>query len=134
MADKAVLKECDIIMKGGITSGVVYPKAILGLSERYRFRCIGGTSAGAIAAVVTAGAEHNRAGGGFKTIAELPKEIRVKLTTLFQPSPVLRPLFDAARFGVLEKRWMKALSPLLSGYWVPSTMATATSCMASCRN
>ena len=37
-------KECDIIMKGGITSGVVYPRAILRLSEQYRFRSIGGTS------------------------------------------------------------------------------------------
>ena len=44
------LKECDVIMKGGVTSGVIYPKAILKLSERYRFRSIGGTSAGAIAA------------------------------------------------------------------------------------
>ncbi len=38
MVDKAGLKECDIIMKGGITSGVVYPKAILKLSGHYCFR------------------------------------------------------------------------------------------------
>jgi predicted acylesterase/phospholipase RssA len=59
----ARLAECDIIMKGGITSGVVYPKAILRMSKQYRFRSIGGTSAGAIAAVITAAAEHNRNGG-----------------------------------------------------------------------
>lgn len=42
--------ECDIVMKGGVTSGIVYPSAILELARRYRFRSIGGTSAGAIAA------------------------------------------------------------------------------------
>lgn len=34
--------ECDVIMKGGITSGVVYPGAIFELSRTYRFRGIGG--------------------------------------------------------------------------------------------
>src|SRR2546423_1642007 len=47
----AVPHECDVVLKGGITSGVVYPKALWVLSERYRFRNIGGASAGAIAAV-----------------------------------------------------------------------------------
>ena len=42
---------CDLIMKGGITSGVVYPSAVAGLAERYRLRNIGGASAGAIAAL-----------------------------------------------------------------------------------
>lgn len=47
---------CDLVMKGGITSGLVYPRAALALSERYRFKNIGGTSAGAIAAVACAAA------------------------------------------------------------------------------
>ena len=47
-------EECDLIMKGGIASGVVYGSAIEVLARRYRFRSIAGTSAGAIAAVVTA--------------------------------------------------------------------------------
>ena len=54
---KGQSSECDIIMKGGITSGVVYPKTILRMAEQYRFRSIGGTSAGAIAAALTAAAE-----------------------------------------------------------------------------
>src|SRR5262249_46235664 len=112
------LKEWDIIMEGGIGAGGVYPKAILELSEYYRFRSIGGTSAGAIAAVITASAEYNRAGDGFKVIAELPTEIRSKLETLFQASPNVRALFNAAKFGCLEKRWGKALGWLLSGYWL----------------
>jgi hypothetical protein len=42
-------KICDIVLKGGITSGVVYPLALVSLAEKYRFSNIGGTSAGAMA-------------------------------------------------------------------------------------
>jgi hypothetical protein len=42
--------DCDLIMKGGITSGVVYPLTACQLAKRYRFRRLGGASAGAIAA------------------------------------------------------------------------------------
>ena len=52
MADKY----CDLVMKGGITSGIVYPNAVLSLARQYRFKNIGGTSAGAIAAAVAAAA------------------------------------------------------------------------------
>jgi predicted acylesterase/phospholipase RssA len=45
---------CDLVMKGGITSGVVYPPAIFALAGQYRFKNIGGTSAGAIAATSSA--------------------------------------------------------------------------------
>jgi len=37
-------KYCDLVMKGGITSGVVYPTAAVKLSSEYRFKNIGGTS------------------------------------------------------------------------------------------
>jgi len=89
------LQECDIIMKGGITSGVVYPTAVCELAETYRFRNIGGASAGAIAAAVTAAAEvgRNTPGGGFDRLAELPEFLRDKLATLFQPSPETSPAF-----------------------------------------
>ena len=49
--------ECDLVMRGGITSGIVYPRAIAKLAETYNFRSIGGTSAGAIAAAATAAAQ-----------------------------------------------------------------------------
>jgi predicted acylesterase/phospholipase RssA len=45
---------CDIVMKGGITSGVVYPLAIAILAEDFIFKNVGGTSAGAIAAAAAA--------------------------------------------------------------------------------
>ena len=56
-ADQFALRdppECDLILKGGITSGIVYPYAILELATKYRFRSLGGTSAGAIAAAFAA--------------------------------------------------------------------------------
>jgi Patatin-like phospholipase len=57
------LKECDLVMKGGITSGVVYPSAVRQLSTTHRFRNIGGASVGAIAAAMTAAAEYGRQAG-----------------------------------------------------------------------
>jgi len=67
-------KECDLIMKGGITSGVVYPRAVLELHQDYDFRSIGGASAGAIAAAATAAAQ---LGGdpGFERLARLYEEL-----------------------------------------------------------
>ena len=114
MADQ---RTCDIIMKGGITSGVVYPEAILRLSESFHFKNIGGTSAGAIAAVITAAAEYNRAGGGYDVVRALPGEIQHTLKSLFQPSPGVRPVFDAA-LHVLDKNYGKAAGALARGFWL----------------
>ena len=36
---------CDLVMKGGITSGVLYPPAIGRIAESFYFVGIGGTSA-----------------------------------------------------------------------------------------
>jgi len=104
--------ECDIVMKGGITSGVVYPGAVVKLARRYRFRSIGGASAGALAAVAAAAAEHGRASGGFERLAEIPRELASTvdgdpfILTLFQPEPSTRRLFRTAlafqRFGLLR--------------------------------
>ena len=102
---------CDVVMKGGTTSGVVYPKAIGKLAETYQLRCIGGASAGAIAAAVAAAAEyrrqHARAKGkrkceeqaGFDILNGLPDELGTPLAGhatlyhLFFPSRLARPLF-----------------------------------------
>jgi hypothetical protein len=48
-------------MKGGITSGVIYPLAVCELAQTYRLRSVGGASAGAIAAAAEAAAEVGRA-------------------------------------------------------------------------
>jgi predicted acylesterase/phospholipase RssA len=66
---------CDVVMKGGITSGVVYPPAICKLATSFVIKSIGGTSVGAIAAAVTAAAEYRRrngSGDGFVELAKLP--------------------------------------------------------------
>jgi predicted acylesterase/phospholipase RssA len=97
-------KECDVVMKGGITSGVVYPLAVCELATRYRLKNVGGTSAGALAAVAAAAAEFGReasltdapaAGSGFVGLAALPDWIGGKgnLLSLFQPSRRTAPLF-----------------------------------------
>jgi predicted acylesterase/phospholipase RssA len=89
-------KVCDIVMKGGITSGVVYPLALVTLAKQYRFANIGGTSAGAMAAAAAAAAEYGRFSetGGFARLEKVPNEIGPNLRRLFQPTPALRPLFD----------------------------------------
>jgi predicted acylesterase/phospholipase RssA len=51
---------CDLTMRGGTTSGVVYPLAVCALARHYVFRSVGGASAGAIAASTTAAAELGR--------------------------------------------------------------------------
>jgi predicted acylesterase/phospholipase RssA len=101
--DVEAAAECDVIMKGGITSGVIYPLAICELATRYRLHNVGGTSAGAIAAAAAAAAERGRRrrladpaspAGGYGRLAELPEELGKKLLLLFRPAPSTRSLFE----------------------------------------
>lgn len=98
-------RPCDIVMKGGITSGVVYPLAALKLSDAYTFRNVGGTSAGAIAAAAVAAAERGRANGqgGFDELRVLPAWLGSHLQGLFRPAPDARPVF-ALLLAVLAAR------------------------------
>jgi predicted acylesterase/phospholipase RssA len=95
-----VLKErtCDVVMKGGITSGVVYPRAVARLADEYRFVNVGGASAGAIAAGLTAAAEYARIVGrsGFEVLADLPRWLGAEgnLFKRFKPNAFLRGPFD----------------------------------------
>ncbi|GAA4692790.1 hypothetical protein [Nocardioides conyzicola] len=98
------LQQCDLVMKGGITSGVIYPAALVRLAESYRFRGLGGTSAGAIGAAVGAAAEFGRETGGFARLAELPDSLgEGALGELFHPqrrtAGLLRLLFASLRSG-----------------------------------
>lgn len=137
--------ECDLIMKGGITSGLVYPLAACRLATRYRFRQVGGASAGAIAAALTAAAEYQRRsappsavdGGstGFLGLAEIPGVMGKRLSTLFQPVPALRSAYRLLTASV-EPGWSKlrklvvslwtvvGAAPLLfAGVWLAVTLA-----------
>ncbi len=94
---------CDLVMKGGITSGVVYPLAVCELAKLYTFKNIGGTSAGAIAAAAAAAAEYGRRNGaanpaGFEGLAELPGSLGQpgRLLKLFKPDASVRSLFALA--------------------------------------
>ncbi|MCC7633082.1 patatin-like phospholipase family protein [Stenotrophomonas rhizophila] len=85
-------------MKGGITSGIVYPNAVLSLARQYRFKNIGGTSAGAIAAAVAAAAalgDRRRHAGqpvadevGFPGLAAVSAQLSTRgfIYRLFQPA------------------------------------------------
>ena len=95
---------CDVVMKGGVTDGVVYPWAVMALAQHYRFQSIGGTSVGAVAAALTAASEYSRRYGsvnGFnKVLREVPLALaelqgggQTKLFTLFHPSPGGKRLF-----------------------------------------
>lgn len=114
---------CDIVMKGGITSGVVYPLAAVELAEKhgYSFRNVGGTSAGAIAAAAVAAAEFGRRSGSnrdaYKRIEALPKELGTTLTSLFQPSTRMRPLFKTLLAGLGGGVPRKLIAPL-RGFWL----------------
>src|SRR5689334_5412422 len=131
---------CDLVMKGGITSGVVYPPAICALAKEYRFKNIGGTSAGAIAAAVTAAAEfrRRRTGSleGFKLLADLPEQLgtadksgRTQLLRLFQPQPSCRRLFGilvrSLNAGGTFRRIAAVLIGCLTSYWLATLLSIA---------
>lgn len=107
-------KWCDIVMKGGITSGVVYPLAVCKLATTYKFKCIGGTSAGAIAAAATAAAElgRHKAGAGFAELEKLPGWLgesvpdgkNSNLFSLFQPQMSTKPLFSTLTAALGSKQ------------------------------
>ncbi|WP_205472388.1 hypothetical protein [Nocardioides sp. SYSU D00038] len=94
--------ECDLVLKGGVTSGIVYPPAIVEIARDHRLRSVGGSSAGAIGAVAAAAAELGRETGGFETLADLPGRLaatdtagRTLLERLFAPAESTRTLYDA---------------------------------------
>ena len=123
--------ECDIILKGGITSGIVYPSAIATLATHYRLRSIGGTSAGAIAAAAAAAAEYGRASGAFDRLAALPAALgeadaegRTRLFRLFEPQRSTKSLFNLLIAGLMpdaQHRWRAAfrwLFAAIANFWV----------------
>lgn len=126
-----VRHSADLTMKGGTTSGVVYPLAVCEIARRFRLRNVGGASAGAIAAAAAASAEIGRAApipaealeagrvrAGFVGLADLVAYLtqlnqrdklkeRYRLAQLFRPAvgsvPVYRLLVAGMRrrFGAI---------------------------------
>jgi predicted acylesterase/phospholipase RssA len=88
---------CDLVLTGGVASGVVYPWAMLELARSYHFKNIGGTSVGAMAAALAAAAEYGRRNGyrnAFEPLRRTPEQLaewlpdgRTRLLSLFQTRP-----------------------------------------------
>jgi predicted acylesterase/phospholipase RssA len=130
-------RTCDIVMKGGITSGIVYPKAIYEIAKEYKFVNIGGTSAGAIAAALTAAAEYNRrefgSDEGFKKLNCLPDNLgekingKTKLLSLFQPDKSTKKTFNLFLNLAAKKTWygktIYALSSLIKNFPVAAVLS-----------
>ncbi|MGN0064852.1 MAG: hypothetical protein ACI379_11470 [Nocardioides sp.] len=124
--------ECDLVMKGGVTSGIIYPSAVCELARTYRFRAVGGASAGAIAAAATAAAEYGRASGGFDRLQALPGDLtqvhanhRSTLFNLFQPARAQRRPFRVLCAHLLHKGRSGAVATGLAAaraYWARSAV------------
>jgi hypothetical protein len=127
--------ECDLVMRGGVTSGAVYPSALWEISKHYKLRNVGGASAGAIAAVGAAACEYGRRedpaafGRLLKVVREITEEGFVR--DLFQPKEDTRLAFDVglriatsphsyprrlagALWDVVRKRWMWVAAGVLA--------------------
>jgi hypothetical protein len=128
MADQpqadARTEECDLVMKGGITSGVVYPSAVLRLAQRYRFRNVGGASVGAIAAAVTAAAEYGWATGngtGLSQLDEINKEVAKEgfMISLFKPRRTARGIYSIYLAAIGKRNPLRMAGAVLSqAVWV----------------
>lgn len=120
-------RKCDIVMQGGVTSGVVYPGLVCKLAEHYDYQNIGGTSAGAIAASLTAAAEFARRKGNpnaFDAVAKVPAWLGgnsqfgsgSNLFALFQPQPQTAGLFKFAT-AFLVANWARRIFAWLTLFW-----------------
>ena len=117
---------CDIVMKGGITSGVIYPRAVAELAQTYRLSSVGGASAGAIAAAAAAAAELGRQTGGFEELDAMPDELAAvgpdghsTLASFFQPTATAAPLFRLlfAVAGAESGKVGALVRGLLGSFW-----------------
>jgi predicted acylesterase/phospholipase RssA len=131
---------CDLVLTGGVASGVVYPWAILEIARAFRFKSIGGTSVGAMAAALAAAAEYGRRNGcddGFEVLRRAPGDLakpgprglRTTMLSLFQPAPEGQRLFDlfvgaVDIYGETRRsrvpRWLRLGWPALRSYRRPA--------------
>lgn len=92
------MKTCNLVLKGGVSSGLVYARAVTRLKDVYRFRGLAGASAGAIAAAFAAAADYARAhgdAGGFGRLERHAGDMVRRLKDLFEASAPFRPLLRA---------------------------------------
>jgi hypothetical protein len=138
-------QSCSVVMKGGITSGVIYPRAVCQLASTRRLVKVGGTSAGAIAAAAAAAAEYARDAGagadgspdvGYPRLAALPNTLTEKtdghtrLYHLFQPQRATKALYRLVAVwigsgGKLRKGFGSIIPGLLVQCPLPGLVAGA---------
>ncbi len=135
----------DLTMRGGTTSGVVYPLAVCEIARAARVRSVGGASAGAVAAAATAAAElgrsrlaaglvvpdevapgHVRPGyaglaGTLAWLAEVDEPDdgpeRHRLAALFQPAAQSRPLWRVVQAVLQGRTGLAAARTLVAFGW-----------------
>lgn len=102
------------------------------LAEVYRLRCVGGSSAGAIAAAAAACAELGRDEGGFVKLAQLPDDLtrtvqgkNSRLFTLFQPQTQMRRLFATGTAGLGTPGGPRLRPMALRSWWAHATTGAA---------
>ncbi|MFN2586657.1 MAG: hypothetical protein ABR613_00875 [Actinomycetota bacterium] len=136
---------CDVVMKGGITSGIAYPLAVCEIASRYKLVNVGGSSAGAIAAAAAAAAEVGRssASGGFARLATLPQRLAGEpgarhsvLFDLFQPQPAMEPYYRILLAFVtngLTKlgRIARAAFAAIRSFWLGGLLGAAAGLVAA---
>ena len=133
----APTRECDLVLKGGITSGVAYGGVLIALGREFRLRNIGGTSAGAIGAAIAAAAEYRRQSGGPASFAEVLQQPVYELarpgfmTGLVVPEPAGRPALRAGLALMRQRRapWRRVLTALrvivVSRWWAALALLLA---------
>lgn len=125
---------CDLVLTGGVASGVVYPWAIVEIARAYRFRSIGGTSVGAMAAALAAAAEYGRRTGcaaPFEPLRRTPAALgeilpdgRTRMFSLFQPNADGKRLMAVwGRLGrgtsMERMKWRQIVGAVMAVYWQP---------------
>ena len=138
------MKECDLVLKGGVTSAVVYLGSVLQLGRTYRLRNIGGTSSGAIAAALAAAAEYRRqtGSGGQGDLSGALEPVHGQLTSegfqdgIFQAERPMRPALALMRAGTRAGRRpiVRAIAMLLvvvrSYWWATGAIIAAAVALA----
>ena len=120
-------RECDLVMKGGITSGVVYPSAVEVIARHFTLRNVGGASAGAIAAAAAAAAQFGKnklfargvrgeaLDAPFARFAKMAHDLGARgvLRGLFRPQRSTRPAWKILEPMLLERTvWRKIVGSM----------------------
>ncbi len=125
---------CDLVLTGGVASGVVYPWAIVELARHFRFRNIGGSSVGAMAAALAAASEYGRRNNvpyPFEVLRRVPGALaeeragRTKMLRLFQPSAAGQRLFDLFVLAVKRMGNVPKPDPKPGGAGTPAQQQAA---------